>query len=57
MEDNKGLTRQQNDYFNTLSKLATSEKLRRDIETTKAELIRARANPIIGFRPNPSSDS
>ena len=57
MEDNKGLTPQQIEYFNTLSRLGTSEKLRRDIEITKDELINGRANPIIGFRLNPKSDS
>jgi len=55
MEDNKGLTPQQIAYFNTLSKLGTSEKLRRDIAITKAELIRGQSNPIIGFVPNPNT--
>lgn len=55
MVDNKGLTPQQIAYFNTLSKLQPSEKLRKDIAITKAELIRGRSNPIIGFQPNPDS--
>jgi hypothetical protein len=57
MEDNKGLTPQQIAYFDTLSKLRPSEKLRRDIEITKAELVKGQGKPIIGFIPNPKSET